>query len=74
MARNYNQLLTYDEEKVYCNDKNFTYEELKALSEEIEPIDMCPLSDGENITNKELWFDLEGDYSFEYTGKIDEFG
>ena len=63
-AANYNVLLEYDDEFVYCGSRNISFAQLSYVTGESlnEP---CQLKNGNNVTLQKLSYDLLRDFSFE---------
>ena len=70
-APNYNQILSYDDNNIFCNDHlTIPYEEFPHNYGNSSVI--CDLKNGENITTQQLWLDLLSDFSYEKNRKLDE--
>ena len=71
-APNYNQILSYDDNNIFCNDHlTIPYEEFPH-NYDLNDTVICDLKNGENITTQQLWLDLLSDFSFEKNRKLDE--
>ena len=71
-AINYNQVLNYDQDKIFCGHKDILYENLKGegIFNENE---LCSLKGNKTVNFQKLWIDLRGDFSFNMSSKIGEF-
>ena len=71
-ANNYNQILNYDQDRIFCGHKDILYEDLKD-----EGIfnggELCSLKDNKSVNFQNLWIDLRVDFSFEMSSNISEF-
>ena len=73
-GRNYNLILQYDENYVYCNESGILYSEIwdLALSESGRKTE-CKLLNEETLTLRLLFIDLALDFTFEMNDKFQEF-
>ena len=67
---NYNQVLNFDEDEIFCGDRNISYPDLINIYK-INATE-CRLKTGKSIQLSELVPDLLSDYSFKYSNKIEE--
>ena len=65
----YNTDLMYDETTIYCGKFNFTYEDFYDTSF-YHGRELCELVNGERISIQRLFYDLQMDFSFRYTQKM----
>ena len=70
-ARNYNQILDFDENYIYCQQRIISYEEF-ADNKKWNASEKCYLKDGRTVDLQTLWIDLLTDFSFKHTSKIGE--
>ena len=62
-AINYNRYLDFDENFVYCGERNFSFVDFDEVKTN-HPEELCVLNNGEVVTLNTLWFDLKLDFSF----------
>ena len=70
-APNYNTVLLFDDDYIYCGKYNFTYDDFYQLKEDHGTED-CDLADGSRVPIGELWYHLIKDFSFKMTKKMDD--
>ena len=71
-SKNYNLLLNFDENTIYCGKHNFTYAEFEHVYSK-NPTDLCTLKEGKRISLEFLFLYLLNDYSFNMSTKMDEY-
>ena len=70
-ARNYNEILDFDENFIYCQQRIIAYEEF-ADNKKWNASEKCYLKDNGTIDLQTLWIELLTDFSFKHTSKIGE--
>ena len=68
---NYNEILNFDEQFIYCDSKNVSYESLKLVKKGNHRL-RCPLKNGKSISIGDIWNDLKTDFSFKMSPKLDK--
>ena len=68
-ARNFNDVLLYDRDYIYCGKYNFTYNDFDLVRSDFGGED-CMLANGESIPIRQLWYSLLSDFSFEWNYKL----
>ena len=68
---NYNEVLYFDEQSIYCDSKNVSYESIKMVKKE-NPSLLCPLKNGKSTSIENIWNDLKADFSFKMSPKLDK--
>ena len=71
-ARNFNELLSFDQTYIYCGSFNFTFEEFYDTARKFA-FEECNLTDGTKIRMESLWANLATDFSFKRNDKIMQF-
>ena len=69
--RNYNEILNFDENFIYCGQRNISYDEFVEIKK-WNATEKCFLGNLQNITLRQLWNDLLTDFSFNYSYKFGE--
>ena len=69
--RNYNEILNFDENFIYCGQRNISYDEF-VENKFWNGSEKCLLGNLQKITLRQLWNDLLTDFSFNYSFKFDE--
>ena len=62
-ARNFNELLSFDQTYIYCGSFNFTFEDFYDTARKFA-FEECILNDGTKIRLESLWANLATDFSF----------
>ena len=68
---NVNQVLIFDEENIYCGERNITYEELSEVVH-FHGYETCQLKNGMHLTLLDIWVQLVTDFSFKMSSKLNE--
>ena len=71
-ARNFNELLSFDQTYIYCGSFNFTFEDFYDTARKFA-FEECILNDGTKIRLESLWANLATDFSFKRNDKMMEF-
>ena len=71
-ARNFNELLSFDQTYIYCGTFNFTFEDFYDTARKFA-FEECNLTDGTKIRMESLWANLATDFSFKRNDKIMQF-
>ena len=68
---NMNKILIFDEEYIYCGERNISYEEFYNVSH-LYMNETCHLKNDMQLTLMDIWRQLLTDFSFNMSSKIDE--
>ena len=71
-APNFNQILDFDENFIYCGTRNISYEEF-AENKKWNASEKCLLNNHQTVNLQVLWNQLLTDFSLNYSSKFDEF-
>ena len=71
-AVDFNKWLIYDEEKIYCGNTNFTYEDLFEVFY-ADSYEKCLLRNGVVLFMEQIFYGLMLNFSFKMSNKIDEY-
>ena len=69
---NLNQVLIFDDENIYCGERNISYEELSEVSH-VYKNEICQLKNDMKLTLMDIWRQMLTDFSFKMSAKMDEF-
>ena len=70
-APNYNTVLLFDDDYIYCGKYNFTYDDFYQIKQD-HGMEDCDLADGRKEPIGELWSHLIKDFSFNMTKKMND--
>ena len=71
-SRNFNRLLSFDDNYIYCGHRNVSFQEFDELTRAY-PNENCILKDGKMISLESLWSNLITDFSFKEQDRMDYF-
>ena len=71
-ATNYNVLLEYDDEFVYCGSRNISFAQLSYVFTE-SPNEPCQLKSGNSLPLRKFYYSLLTDFSFEKNTELMKF-
>ena len=71
-AINYNKLLNFDENQIYCGTRNVSYENFEDLYYKYGE-ENCQLKNNDSVKMSQLNIDLTTDFSFLQSPKLDKF-
>ena len=68
---NMNNILIFDDENIYCGERNISYEELSYVVY-LHRDEICQTKNDMQLTLQDIWRQLLTDFSFNMSSKIDE--